>query len=222
MKNSFLLFQKSIIITIFFIASHLSFAYASQDKVLDLLLKMEESDKKISSLKVDFTQTLVFESTKEKQEIIGTIYLKKPDSIYINQKTSQEQQIYIDGKNITIYTPDNRQAVIDKWNNIIDEDFVPAIVVSFGSSWREMKKTSKINLIGENERYVVIKITSVNKDWSLKIYVSKLTMLPGKAVVESDGTTIEIVFKSYTINPSLDKNMFKLNVMDDIEIIKLN
>ncbi|MDR0956386.1 MAG: outer membrane lipoprotein carrier protein LolA [Endomicrobium sp.] len=206
----------------FFIIFSLDFVCASQGKALDFLLKMEKTNNKIDSLRVDFTQTVLFESTKEEQKIVGVIYFKKPDSIYINQKTSQEQLIYINGKNVTIYTPDNKQAIIGKWNDIIGKDFVSAIVVNFGSSWRKIKKASKINLVGENERYAIIKITSVNKNWSLKVCISKLTMLPCKAVAKSDGTTIEIIFKSYTINPSLDKNMFKLDTVDNIEIIKLN
>jgi outer membrane lipoprotein carrier protein len=228
-KNAvFLLENKLVFLTglVVFIATFffsLSFAQMSSDKLSSLLLKMEEVDKKINTLKADYTQTIFFESTKEKQEVLGTIYLKKPGSIYINQRAPQEQQIYIDGKNITIYTPDNGQAVIDNWKNVIDGDFAPVSIVSFGSSWREIKKTNKISFGGESEKYIVVKIEPVrNKDWNIKIYISKTTMYPSKAVSESNGAKVKIIFKNYTINPLLDKNMFKLNVSDEVEVIKLN
>ncbi len=60
-----------------------------------------------------------------------------------------------------------------------------------------------------------------NKGWSVKIYVSKATMYPGKAVIESDGVRGEIIFKSYALNPALDKDIFKFNA-PGIEVIKLN
>lgn len=201
----------------------LGFAQTLNDKLNVLLLDMEVADKKIHTLKAEYTQTVLFESTKEKQEIVGTLFLKKPNSIYISQKTPQEQEIYIDGRNIIIYTPDNGQALIDNWKNVIDGDFAPATIASFGSSWREVKKTNTMSFGGENENYIVIKIVSVqNKDWTLEIYVSRTTMYPGKAVLKSDGVKVEIIFKSYAVNPTLDKTIFKFNSPNGVEVIKLN
>jgi chaperone LolA len=201
----------------------LGFAQLYDDKLNTLLLNMEEFSKEIHTLKTDYTQTLFFESTKEKQEVDGTLFLKKPDSVYINQKMPQEQKIYINGKNITIYTPNNSQAIVDNWKNVIDDDFSPALIVNFGSSWRDIKKTNILSFSGENEKYNIIKVVPVkNKDWNIKIYISKTTMYPDKAILESDGAVAEIIFKSYTVNPVLDKAIFKFSAPNDVEIIKLN
>ena len=198
-------------------------AQIEDNSLSDILKKMEEAEKKINTLKADYTRSIFFESTKEKQEFAGTLFLKKPDSVYINQRTPQEQRIYIDGGNITIYVPENEQAVIDDWKNVIDKDFTPATIISFGSNWRKIKRTNVISFGGENEKYVVIKINPMkNEDWNIKIYVSKTTMYPGKAVIESDGVKSEIIFKSYILNPMLDKNIFKFNALAGVEIIKLN
>ncbi|MDR0820809.1 MAG: outer-membrane lipoprotein carrier protein LolA [Endomicrobium sp.] len=207
---------------VFIVLAVAAFAYNKDDNLNDILKKMEEAEKGIYTLKAEYTRSIFFESTKEKQEVSGTLFLRKPDSIYINQRASQEQHIYIDGKNITIYVPENRQAVIDSWKNFIDGDFALAVVINFGRSWREIKKTNIISFDGENEENVVIKVNLMeNKDWNIKIYVSKATMYPGKAVIESDGVRVEIIFKSYTLNPALNKNMFKFNA-SGIEVIKLN
>jgi outer membrane lipoprotein carrier protein len=199
-----------------------AFAHSKDDNLNDILKKMEEAEKRTYTIKSDYTRSIFFESTKEKQEVSGTLFLKKPDSIYINQRAPQEQCIYIDGKNITIYVPENKQAVIDSWKNFIDGDFALAVIINFGSSWREIKRTNIISFGGENEKYVIIKVNPMkNKGWNIKIYVSKATMYPGKAIIESDGVRREIIFKSYTLNPTLDKNIFKFNA-SGIEVIKLN
>jgi chaperone LolA len=217
-----LIFLAGLAVFIGTFAFSLSFAQMPADKLSSLLIKMEEADKKINTLKADFTQTTFFESTKEEQEISGTIYLKKPESIYIDKRTPQKQHIYIDGKNITTYTPENDQAIIDKWNNVIDGDFAPITIVSFGSSWREIKKTNKITLDSQDEEYNVIAVDPLkNKGWNIKIYISKTTMHPCKAILKSGGTKVEIVFKNYVVNPILDKNMFKLKVSGKVEIINL-
>jgi outer membrane lipoprotein-sorting protein len=222
LSRSKLIFLAGIVIFIGTFVFSLSFAQTSADKLSSLLIKMEEADKKISTLKADFTQTIFFESTKEKQEISGVIYLKKPESIYIDKRTPQKQHIYIDGKNITTYIPDNAQAIIDKWNNVIDGDFAPVTIVSFGSSWREIKKTNKISFDSEDEKYIVITVKPFkDKGWDIKMYISKTTMCPCKAILKSGVIRTEIVFKSYVANPILDKNMFKLNVSSQVEVINL-
>jgi hypothetical protein len=63
--------------------------------------------------------------------------------------------------------------------------------------------------------------------WKIKagmqeyMYVSKATMYLGKDAIESDGVRGEIIFKSCTLNPALDKNMVKFN-SSGIEVIKFN
>lgn len=211
-------------VTVAFIAlTVIAFAHSKDDNLNNILKKMEAVEKRIYTLKADYTRSIFFESTKEKQEVSGTLFLRKPGSIYINQRTPQEQRIYIDGQNITIYVPESRQAVIDSWKNFTDGDFALIVIINFGSSWREIKRTNIISFGGENEKYIVIKVNPIeeNKGWNIKIYVSKATMCPGKAVIESDGVSDEIIFKSYVLNPALDKNMFKFNA-SGIEVIKLN
>jgi chaperone LolA len=198
------------------------FAHSKDDNLNNILKKMEEAEKRIYTLKVDYTRSIFFESTKEKQEVSGTLFLRKPNSIYINQMTPQEQRIYIDGKNITTYVPESKQAVIDSWKNFIDGNFAPVVVINFGSIWREIIRTNIISFGGENEKYIVIKVNPMkNKGCNIKVYVSKATMYPGKAVIESDGVRGEIIIKNCTFNPALDKNMFKFNA-SGIEVIKLN
>jgi chaperone LolA len=199
-----------------------AFACNEDDSFNDILKRMEGAKKRVDTLKVDYTRSMFFESTKEKQEVSGTLFFKRPNSIYINQRVPQEQRIYIDGKNMTIYVPENRQAIIDSWKNFIDGDFALAVIINLGSNWREIKKTNIVSFGGENEKYVVVKVNPMEKKiWNIKIYVSKATMYPGKAVIESDGVRVEIVFKNYTLNPAFDKDMFKFNA-SGIEVIKLN
>ncbi|MDR1104147.1 MAG: outer membrane lipoprotein carrier protein LolA [Endomicrobium sp.] len=190
--------------------------------LFDFFTRLEQSGKKISTIKVEFVQTISFESTGEKQKIVGTVFWKKPGSIYITQQAPQEQRIYVDGKNITIYTPNERQVIIDTWKNSVDRDFSPASIVNFGSSWREIKKTNDITLDGYEDNCVVIKIQSLkNKSFSAKIYIAKTSMLPEKAVITSEGTKIELVFKNYIVNPELAVATFNFKAPNNVEIIKL-
>ncbi|MDR2251691.1 MAG: outer-membrane lipoprotein carrier protein LolA [Endomicrobium sp.] len=200
-------------------------AQESNGILFDFFTKLEQSERKINTIKAEFVQTIFFESTGEKQKIVGTVFLKKPRSIRITQITpyqDQEQRIYIDGKTITIYTPNERQVIIDTWKNSIDRDFSLGYIVNFGSSWREMKKTNNITLNGYDDNRVIIEIQSLkNKSFNAKIYITKTNMLPDKAVINCEGTKIEVVFKNYIVNPELAIGTFNFKAPNNVEIIKL-
>lgn len=214
-----------IVFTFFKIAS----ARIRDDRIDIFLEKIEANNKKINTISADYVQSIFFESTREEKKNYGKLFFKKNCGVYINQKTPQKQQIYFNGKNITIYIPENRQVIIDNWDGSIDENPTSTTLLSFIGVCGDLKRIKKMNMIdfvGEDEKYILVKINSLSKkNCDMKIYISKLNMYPEKVIVEFDGTIMKTVFKHYIINSSLDKNMFKFNINNinnDIEFIKLN
>ena len=198
-------------------------AQVNNDKINDILMKMEAADKKINSLEADYTQEVFYSATDETQNVIGNIKYRKPENIFIIQKTPQEQHIYIDGKKITVYTPENEQAVIDNWKNVINGDFAPASLINFGSSWRELKKENTINYIGEDtENYIIELYPAKKKEWTMQIHISKNTLYPQKALVTASGLSIKLDLKNYRVNPNFKKDIFKFTPEKNVEVIKLN
>ncbi|MCL2485568.1 MAG: outer membrane lipoprotein carrier protein LolA [Endomicrobia bacterium] len=217
--------MKKIIFTVFFITCFCAAAFAqSGGNNLDYVLKnMEEADKKVNTLEVDYVQEVIYEFTNEKQKITGNLKYKKPSNIFVVQKTPQEQRIYIDGKKITMYTPENSQAIIDNWKNVVNGDFAPAAMVSFGSNWKNISKDNDISLIGEDENnYILLVAPKSKRDWNMKMFVSKKTFYPQKALVDSDGIIISVDLTSYKTNLDFKKDFFKFNAPEGVEIIKLN
>ena len=196
----------------------------TDDKKIDYVLKnMEEADKKINTLEVEYVQEIFYNTTNEKQKITGNLKYKKPSNIFIVQKTPQEQRIYIDGKKITIYTPENSQAVVDTWKNVVSGDFAPASVISFGSNRTNISKDHDVTLIGEdNDCYTIAVSPKSKKDWNMKIFVSKKTFYPQKAVVSSDGLLINVDLTQYKTDVDFKKDQFKFNAPEGVETIKLN
>lgn len=199
------------------------FAQTNEEKLNDVLSKMEAADKKINTLEVDYSQEVFYSATNEMQKVEGNLKYKKPNDIFIVQKTPQEQRIYIDGKKITIYTPENAQAVTDNWKNIVNGDFAPASMVSFGSNWKNIKKDNVINYIGEDtENYILQIYPSQKKEWTMEMYVSKTTFYPRKAVVNAAGLSVNVDMSNYKINQSFKKDIFKFSAPEGVEVIKLN
>ena len=207
----------------FFVCGADVFAQGADDKINEILLKMEAADKTINSLEVDYTQDIFYSATGETQNIKGNLKYKRPSSIFILQKTPQEQKIYIDGKKITIYTPDNAQAITDKWNNLVNGDFAPASMINFGSNWQSIKKDNVIRYVGEDDDNYAIEIyPAKKKDWTMRMDVSKKTMRPQRAVVTAPGLSIKVQLTNYKVNPEFKKDIFKFVPPEGTEVIKLN
>ncbi|MDR2617135.1 MAG: outer membrane lipoprotein carrier protein LolA [Endomicrobium sp.] len=205
----------------FFICN--AFAQDLNNNLNILFSKIENVYKAINILKVDYTQNIIFESTNEKQKVSGTLFFYKPNNVYISQKTPKEQKIYIDDKEVAIYNLENSQVIIDSWQNVFDGDFSVATIINFGNNLNKMKKTNTISVSGENEKYIILKVVPIKRrDLVLEIYISKTSMYPGKSILQSVGTKAETIFESYVVNPILDKKNFKLNVSNEVEIIRLN
>jgi outer membrane lipoprotein-sorting protein len=212
-----------IILFIFFFFVCNVFAKDSTDRLSLLFSKIESVYKSINTLKIDYTEDIIFESTDERQKVSGTLFFYRPSNIYIFQKNPKEQKIYINDKTITIYNLENSQVIIDNWRNVFDGDFSVASIINFGNNIEKIKKTNVISISRENEKYIILKVVPIKrKDLIVEIYISKTTMYPAKAILQSDVTRVETIFESYAVNPIIDKKNFKLSVSNDIEVIRLN
>ncbi|AKL97956.1 LolA family protein [Endomicrobium proavitum] len=193
------------------------------DKTQGVISKMQENDAQVNTLEADFIQELLFTSTNEKQKISGNVKYLKPDNAVIVQKTPQEQRIYINGRKIIIYTPENFQALEDNYENVINANFSPAAIVNFGANYKNISKNNIVKYLSEDESSYVLEVyPKTNKDWSMKLFVSKENLRPSKAVVLSEGAQVTVEIKNYKINPELNKNLFKFKAPASVEVIKLN
>ncbi|MCL1971777.1 MAG: outer membrane lipoprotein carrier protein LolA [Endomicrobia bacterium] len=216
-------------ISIFVFAAVLSFfavnvfAQSDEARLNEILAKMEAADKKIDTAEITYTQEIFYSATKETQKITGVLKYKRPNSIFIVQRTPQEQRIFIDGKRITVFTPENSQAVVDNWKDVISGDFTPVSMINFGSGWRTIKKDHNINFVGEDEMNYIIEISPAQKkDWSMQLHIDKSTMRPSKAIVTAAGLVVTVTITDYKINQNIKKDVFKFTVPEGVEVIELN
>lgn len=194
-----------------------------ETKLDDILLKMEAADKKVDTAEITYVQEIFYSATKEKQTITGNLKYKKPGSIVIEQKTPQKQMIYIDGKKVTVYTPENSQAVVDNWKDMVNGDFTASSMVNFAGNWKTIRKDNEINYAGEDDNNYIINISPLCKnEWNMQLHVDKNTFLAKKAVVTAAGLMANVDISQYKVNPGFKKDVFKFTPPAGVEIIELN
>ncbi len=186
-----------------------------------VLLKMEQINLKMQDMQLDYTQDLVYTSVDEKQTTKGQIKYKDKNHICIYQKPPQEQYVYINGSKITTYVPANKQAIVENWKNILNNDEILMTIIDFNKNWKAFKKNHIIELNGETDSDYILYIKSKNPTvtWSLYIELNKKTLLIDSAMYSNKNYTINIALTNYSINNNFSDDTFKFVPTKDIDII---
>ena len=212
----------SIVITLFVCVSAV-LCEAPEQNIDTILSKLEKQDLTIKDLQADYTQTLTYLATDEQFVSGGIFKHKKPNYIYLGQTTPTKQYSYIDGKNITTYVPDNRQAIVEKWKDVVNSDMLLTSVFKFMQNWKTLKKDYVIELKEETKVDYSFSIKPVNskEKWTMIITVNKSSSLIAKTSFNNDNFIVDVRLTNYKINNNFKTEIFKFVAPKNVDVIEL-
>ena len=212
----------SVIITLFVCVSAV-LCEAPEQNIDTILSKLEKQDLTIKDLQADYTQTLTYLATDEQFVSGGIFKHKKPNYIYLGQTTPTKQYSYIDGKNITTYVPDNRQAIVEKWKDVVNSDMLLTSVFKFMQNWKTLKKDYIIELKEETKVDYSFSIKPVNskEKWTMIITVNKSSSLIAKTSFNNDNFIVDVRLTNYKINNNFKTEIFKFVAPKNVDVIEL-
>ncbi len=209
-----------------FVIAFLSVTVVSAREVTPLVTKiiksMETKEATIVDMSIDYTQTIVYFSTGEKQSTRGEIKMKDAN-IYMYQRQPKYQHTYIDGNKIITYVPANKQAVVDSWKDILENDVLLATALNFSKNYKRAKLEYFISLIvqTDNEYCLMVKSVQEKADWKLYLNVDTKTFLVNSAVFENNNFKVEVKLSNYRLNTGLSDSIFKFTLPKDVELVEL-
>jgi len=215
------IFVSLLIISIFFISSNI-FAQ-EQTKAEDILSNLEIQDKTTKDLQADYFQTITYLSTDEQLNSEGIFKYKKQNYIYLEQKVPTKQHTFIDGKNITTYVPENRQAIVEKWKDVINSDMLLTSIFKFVNNWKTLKKDYIIELKEETrvDYSFLIQPKNTKEKWNMLITISKSTSQVLKTSFNNGNFIIDIKLTNYKLNNNFSNDIFKFIAPKNIDVIQL-
>ena len=214
-------FNLLLTIVVLFISSNV---FCKEQTKLDIVLNnLEKENKTITDFQTKYFQTITYLSTDEQLSSEGIFKYKKQNYIYLEQTKPTSQYIYIDGKNITTYIPANRQAIVEKWKDVVNSDMILTSVYKFINNWKTFKKDFIVELKEETKvNYLfLIKSKDVKEKWEMTINISKNTFQVIKVSFNNGNFTVNIKLVNYRLNNNFSKDMFKFVVPKNIEVICL-
>ena len=214
-------FNLLLTIVVLFISSNV---FCKEQTKLDIVLNnLEKENKTITDFQANYFQTITYLSTNEQLNSEGIFKYKKQNYIYLEQTKPERQYNYIDGRNITTYIPANRQAIVEKWKDVVNSDVILTSVFRFINNWKTFKKDFIVELKEETKvNYLfLIKPKDVKEKWKMTINISKNTFQVIKVSFNNENFIISVKLANYELNNNFSKDIFNFVVPKNVEVIYL-
>lgn len=188
-----------------------------------VLTNLEQKNKTITDFQTNYFQTITYLSTDEQLKLEGIFKYKKQNYIYMEQTNPSKQYTYIDGKNITTYIPANRQALVEKWKDVVNSDIILTSIFKFINDWKSLKKDYVIELKEETkvDYSFLIQPKDTKEKWEMIIVISKNTFQVINASFNNKNFVVNVKLMNYKTNNNFSKDMFKFAAPKNIDVIYL-
>jgi|GEM_PF-2433212 len=193
-----------------------------------LLERISEKDAQIADLKFSFSEEIKIALTGEKYEILGSLVYKKPnklrfETLPLEESNFPQQTIVSDGKKVWIYTPKQKQVIVEKWSNLSRYYFVPEEIFRYVDSAINLQKNYQLEFLGlENDFYLLTLTPKSRKEIKISFWISKDTYLPQRMELIAETVTVKTELKDIQINTNPEKTLFQFKIPEGVNVLSLD
>ena len=194
---------------------------AAQDKTsltaMDVVANVQATYSSLTDASAEFTQTVKFKYTKNEQRFVGTVQMKKGNRYRV---ASPQQTLVTDGKTVWVYSPVNKQVVIDAYKENA-QTFSPEKFI-FG-----LPKNYSAVFVGDRTGDVVVLKLAPRAGAnafikSLKVWIAEADWT-AQRVEFVDGNETQTIYtvRNFRKNPGLADALFVLEPPPGVEVVDL-
>ncbi len=190
-------------------------------KIDALLARMNQVQKGLKTLRVDFVQTNNFRMLSKPQVLKGFLLLEKPDTALYTYTSPNRLFFLVKDGDLLVYDPAAKKVVVQDirrhQNRIIR-------YLGVGQPLNELTKHFKVLWIGEQDdvahiELVPTKFRMKRKIAALHFWVDEKTGIPAAfEVVEPEGDRIRFDFNHWESNPKLASNAFTVHIPPGVKV----
>ena len=209
----------------------LSHGYASPMKqVLELVGKVDSRYEQTQDLQADFSQETTIEGFETRLSSTGRVLLKKPGLLRWDYVEPSVEQIFVDGDQVMVYTPEHKQVVKANLTQIAASKAPLALLQGAGklAEHFDVLLTDQPTDQEESRQETLPLITLVpkpeEKDRSAVTRVV-LEIDPSSYLIkkmdlhEISGNISTLQFSNFKVNQGIDSAQLKLKVPDDVIVV---
>lgn len=204
-----------------------SLGYASPMKqVLELVSKVDSRYEQTQDLQADFSQETKIEGFETRLSSTGRVLLKKPGLLRWDYVEPSVEQIFVDGDQVMVYTPEHKQVVKANLTQIAASKAPLALLQGAGKlaehfdvlpTEQEESRQEALPLITlvpkpeEKDRSAVTRVV-------LEIDPSSYLIMK-MDLYEISGNISTLRFSNFKVNQGIDTVQLKLNVPEDVIVV---
>ncbi|MBK3332269.1 outer membrane lipoprotein carrier protein LolA [Persephonella atlantica] len=186
-----------------------SFAFA------ETLDKLQNKINSYSFIQARFTQITYMKDLQQIERFEGKVYISKPEKVKIIYQKPLKQIYFIDGDSLTIYTPEEKQAIKSK----IDKHFFIAKIFRAISSKEGLKKLFSVEKEEKkgNTIDLVMKVKGDEEIKKVEMLLDKDLDIKQIIVWDSEGNRMGLNF--YDLVYKKEPQNIYIKLPQDVEII---
>jgi outer membrane lipoprotein carrier protein len=202
---------------LFFLVSICAGQEKSSLTAMEVVANVQATYSALTDASAEFTQTVKFKYTKNEQRFAGTVQMKKGNRYRVE---SPQQTLVTDGKTVWVYSPVNKQVVVDAYKEnaqtFSPEKFIFGLPKSYSAAFVGDKSGDVLVLklaprSGTNAFIKSLKVWIVEADWTVQRV----------EFVDGNGTQTIYTVRNFHKNPGLDDAQFILEPPQGVEVVDL-
>ncbi len=181
----------------------------------DVLSQLQSKLNNYRYIEARFIQVTYMKDLQEPERFEGKVYLSKPETVKILYEKPLKQIYFIDGDSLTIYTPEEKQAIKSK----IDKHFFIAKIFRAISSKEGLKKLFSVEKEDKkgNTIDLVMKVKGDEEIKKVEMLLDKDLDIKQIIVWDSEGNRMELNF--YDLVYKKEPQNIYIKLPQDVEII---
>jgi outer membrane lipoprotein-sorting protein len=190
-------------------------------KVEALIAKMDEVQKGLKTLKVNFVQTNQFRMLSKPQVLRGSLALEKPDTALYKYTWPTPLYFLVKDGDLLVYDPGQKKAMVQDirrhQNRILR-------YLGVGQPMEELQRNFEIVWAGEEDGVAYLRLVPTKLKMKRKIAVLNFWVdvhtgyLKSFEVVELEGDRIRFDFSHWEANPPLTAASFKVDIPPGVKV----
>ncbi len=208
----------------------LCLAGAAHGYTLDQVLeRLEQKEKNMTSLKFDFKQDIHFLEGDLKASAEGEALFAKMGKMKIVKKKPEEQWTVSNGKKVWMYTPGYNQVWTGTLKDWTKASLLPQGFVPFHNYVNDLKKGFSLSLKGPSKADAgasTVRLRAVPKEadlgYELELVLSTESWLLSQTIFTSGSARVVTTLSKLEVNPFISEPAFEFKPPAGTDVIPLN
>jgi len=196
------------------------------EQVLDLVKKVDSRYAQTQDFQAKFSQETKIEGFETRLTSSGRVLLKKPGLLRWDYEEPSVEQIFVDGDQVMVYTPQHKQVVKANLTQIAASKAPLALLQGAGKLTEQFDvlPTSEEELRQDDLPLITLVPKPHEKDSSTITRVvleiePKSYMIKNMELYEISGNVSTLRFTNIQVNQGIDTAQLKLDIPDDVIVV---